>query len=193
MNEMKNIAAFSIPDDIMAKLNTGEYTRHGAIIRDHDHIVAHLKDEVDLDSCTKGGVVKNIAVAAGLVVVTVAVEEGVRVLVKFIKKARRPINRFNRAVKQYMKSLQSGNLKVSTLRKFILAIDMILSSNKEHKEQIQIEEDKLSALMSVTSCYTKHLIKHYPTIFVETQVVEEPSLTGIRSNLSMQMSILEVV
>lgn len=199
---------FNVPEDIAAKILTGEYRRIGGVVRhavgpNKGQIVQHLKS-VDLkanDQVESMGV-KAIQFAKNnkkaLVVVGVGtgiVAVGAGLYHKMKNTEPKVVTEFRAALKEYINAIRVASLNEEVINKMMDALDKLKKHKNYEKIQIQLSAEELNTLVNRIFEYTQRLAKdnkiELSDIDNAAPDIMEDSIVTFQRYLAIQKHIFE--
>jgi len=161
--------AYVVPDDVHAKLLTGELTRLRSIaVRDHLGITEHLK-EVALPINTENALLRvaegvrtyrvPILIGLGVVVVTsgIAVWAADRKNQRATSEVPDWVLEYNAALGSYLEAVRNGALDEPTLNRLISAVDAVKEKSDTGKISFEISTEQVGTLVALIADYTSRL------------------------------------
>lgn len=160
-----------IPDDVFARLLTGEYVRDGGVVRDLAGRLVKLLDDAspvaDAQEAARASIAKALthpkSVAIGLGVVAVAASAGgVAFLTARKKKAAKPelptcVENYNASLTAYLETARNGNLDAGIIDRLIADLDAVMEESDSSKITIDFSPEQSETLVGIVADYTRNL------------------------------------
>jgi signal transduction histidine kinase len=164
--------ALFVPEDIAARLLTGEFVRDGSVVRDlAGRFVKHLP-EVQRPADTQEGALRSIAkaltnpksTAIGLGAVAVVATAGCVVFLVAGKRKQgiepempKCVEKFNASLGAYLEAVRNGCLDADVLDRLISDLDAVKDESDSGRIVVGFSADQLDMLVNHVADYTRKL------------------------------------
>lgn len=160
--------ALDMPDDIALRLLTGEYVRHGGVVRDlAGRLVKHLDDASpgsDAQEAARGSVAKALSNPKSIVIGlgAVAVAAGSVAIWAAQKKAAKPVlptcvANYNASLAAYLDAAHIGRLDSGVIDRLIADLDAVKEQSDSGKITIEFSNEQSETLVGIVAGYTRSL------------------------------------
>lgn len=163
--------ALDIPDDVFARLVTGEYVRDGGVVRDLAGRLVKLLDDAspgaDSQEAARATIAKALtrpkSIAMGLGVVAVAATAGgVAFVAARRKKAAETelptcVQTYNASLTAYLEAARNGNLDAGIIDRLIADLDAVMEESDSGKITIDFSPAQSETLVGIVADHTRNL------------------------------------
>jgi len=161
-----------IPNEVLARVLTGEYVRHGGVVRDlAGQLVKHLKDaslgtepqEAAARTSIASALTRPKSIVIGMGVVAVAATAGgVAFITARRKKAAEPelptcVTTYNASLTAYLDAARNGNLDAGIIDRLIDDLDAVMDESDSGKITIDFSAEQSRTLVGIVADYTRDL------------------------------------
>lgn len=199
-----------VPDDIFARITTGELTRFGGVVRDQAGAISTLLKDGLLpadaqEAASKGAATlwkssKVIAIALGVAAVAAA---GVAVFKTATRGKKQGavlevpmcIKRFTASLGSYLDAARDGRLGAKNVEHLISDLDAVEAESDNGRIAVEYSIDQWEALVHLVADYTRRLAEANRA---ETSGLQEPPrrrdgnvIFGLRRHLEVQKRIFQ--
>lgn len=193
---------FYIPPDIATGLLSGDFIRHGGVVRDTaGRLVTHLKEisapEKAVEEVAKRAdtSIKNHWVVLGVGVLTlVAVGGGVVLAVKKRNKDVQPevpecVQNYNESLRAYLEAIRTGSLDADIIDRLIADLDAVRAYGEEYDTTVAFSAEQLATLTNAVVEYTSKLAEVNAIELDEPELPTEDSEGGVVVDLRRYLEV----